>query len=521
MYERKVLFEVISQIFQDNQSIDKSYVEFIEHDAMIEEIKKEKLMPYLYNNDVVLRVFPEKIVTTLNKMHDENVNRLTLMYNELKEILLFASENNIKIILIKGFCISNQIFDNPFNRVFYDMDLIVEDKDIPTMIKYFKENGYHQFTMNYSTNEIEEIEQDEIKWFSWFHEYQYEKKVEDCTLYLEVKKTSSALDGSVMKKFSEHLEKMKIEELEVLTLDLTHSFLHLISNTYRECINTTNSAKVLRNIIDIMWFIKKYVKGEEDNLFAINNVRVQDILLLSKEYGLQDDLYFVMRLLKMIFPNNVILGYICGQINGFSNDKLDYLLSIIRTNSLDYYFNKENRVRIAKNYWRNYIFCNQHSERICSSPMKKFALDTEEGSIYGDIYKENEVINFQFTIPNYRKHMGKNRIVLNLIDGFINNEIFIHRIYAWINCELTGVACVTYDMQQSFEKEVQINQDEMIMTIKITRARYEDIISNNNKMAYNILIEREIRKGIDIGISALLEVSSSEHNLEKIAVVTL
>ena len=76
-------------------------------------------------------------------------------------------------------------------------------------------------------------------------------------------------------------------------------------------------------------------------------------------------------------------------------------------------------------------------------------------------------------------------------------------------------------MQQSFEKEVQINQDEMIMTIKITRARYEDIISNNNKMAYNILIEREIRKGIDIGISALLEVSSSEHNLEKIAVVTL
>ncbi|URZ18167.1 nucleotidyltransferase family protein [Clostridium felsineum] len=65
-----------------------------------------------------------------------------LFLQEIKEISKIAQERGIKLVFLKGYCLSEDIFNPPEMRESNDMDILVDYDDINDALKIFEEVGY-------------------------------------------------------------------------------------------------------------------------------------------------------------------------------------------------------------------------------------------------------------------------------------------------------------------------------------------------------------------------------------------
>ncbi|BAQ64654.1 hypothetical protein GM3709_1419 [Geminocystis sp. NIES-3709] len=102
-------------------------------------------MPLLYRNlnNICSQNIPKNIIKYLRKSFLENSKRNLILTNELFKILNQLKEINIKAIPYKGTILANSIYGKLSLRQVYDLDLIIDKKDLIKTEKLLLSQGYY------------------------------------------------------------------------------------------------------------------------------------------------------------------------------------------------------------------------------------------------------------------------------------------------------------------------------------------------------------------------------------------
>jgi len=514
MIARHALLGLLRLIYDDANSFVPDNVDWDEFFSIISD---EKLAAVIATNKHLLLNIPNEYIEKIEMAQINNQDRMLHLLGELKKIKLFADERGIGILLIKGFSTAEILYADPFCRIFYDLDIIIDEASMSQFFPFFEKEGYRQYGVSYLTGEEEEIALTETKWCSWFHEYQYVKAVDKHKLYVELKKSSSAVLYKTMKAFVHHKVLHEICGLPIDILDVEHTCLHLIANAYRECINTSNSSKCLRNFVEIMQFIAKFCPVLESEARA-PRCDFAKLTTYLNEYSMHDDFYFVSRILAQLFPENAALASFTANVTFRKNVWLEQLLCKIESNVIDYFFCESYRIRLAQNFWRDFFISNN----TCNLQNFRDTGILYSGTLYDNMFQfciqqSDTHLVFKMQIPEYKKHIDMQRIAMRFVDGFIDAPEFLH----YFSLSIDEIACSMYYSGEAsiFSLCSNIIGTTMCVDITISKENYVKYINPHNRIVFNVLVDQVLRPGFDIGIFALVEVSAGEHNLESLPCV--
>ena len=217
-----------------------------------------------------------------NKINEyKNKKKVRLQY--LKEIKYCFEKEGIDFFIIKGFVVSKIIYGNEFDRVFRDIDILVDYSQFKMADKCLRELGFVCQLDNDLPN-LNSILGYEVK---------YEKNVDGYFVFCELKiATSSIKDRRIIEKFKKNSEIIEVAGENYITFDRLHTFLLLITNAYSDFEDEFTRPR-FKNICDIVCFI--------------NNVNIDWIRLkmISKEYGFVHIVYAVLNLISS-FYNGII-----------------------------------------------------------------------------------------------------------------------------------------------------------------------------------------------------------------------
>lgn len=108
---------------------------------------EEGVAPYLYyclnksaSNLSITQQVKNKFVTTTQNVLARN----TVLYHELGKILRLFSENNIRVIVLKGAYLADKVYPHIGLRVMGDIDLLVNKSDLEIAQKLLLQRGYQQ-----------------------------------------------------------------------------------------------------------------------------------------------------------------------------------------------------------------------------------------------------------------------------------------------------------------------------------------------------------------------------------------
>jgi len=244
-------------------------------DELLVLLNKHKLLPFLYSEiaDEIPKEY-KKLYEYQLKKSIESQKKLWMIY---KEIILLAEQNEVKIVLPKGFPVANELYGNIDCRVSADIDLLVRKEDIEKVCEmmakigaYHRHNGrYEDFVKNFNSDR-----------FDNFYELKFMKFFMGEQLLIEVKKATDAIPEKYITEFIDSAVISKIEGYNVWRLDNEHMFVHLCANVHKDteghegiCSNVFR----LRNFIDLQQYIK--VKGKETNWEYVKDIAVRcDVL---------------------------------------------------------------------------------------------------------------------------------------------------------------------------------------------------------------------------------------------------
>ena len=231
-------------------------------------------------NEAILNFFVENKIENIfmNKIQNINTQKVPLIDNiekrlrinnrisvarvkEMISICQFLNNNGIEYAVVKGPVLSQIIYDNPYNRSYGDIDIVLLnfEKDCLKVMTYLSENDYVQDLgwgnrCRINTQEIvlgERIDHHEIRCVKGVN-----------NMYsVEIKNTLSCIPRTVIGEFCNYNKIYNIDGGDINSFDLNHTFISLCSNTFMnsESRNTVYyNNKYLRHYCDLFFFIKKY-----------------------------------------------------------------------------------------------------------------------------------------------------------------------------------------------------------------------------------------------------------------------
>ena len=81
-----------------------------------------------------------KIFSTVNMISQREFNKI--IFQEMKNINEFCEENNLRILFMKGLTLAQQLYEEPAQRQFNDIDVFLHENDLLAFNLYLVENGY-------------------------------------------------------------------------------------------------------------------------------------------------------------------------------------------------------------------------------------------------------------------------------------------------------------------------------------------------------------------------------------------
>lgn len=97
---------------------------------------------YWYLRTLVNPAVPNKVISTLYQLDQDNARRTLQMITEFMKILEIFRKNKIQAIVIKGFPLAQQLYGNITLRISKDLDILVSPKDIDGARKIIEMQGY-------------------------------------------------------------------------------------------------------------------------------------------------------------------------------------------------------------------------------------------------------------------------------------------------------------------------------------------------------------------------------------------
>lgn len=262
-YEQDLVVDILK-----GEKIEK--IEKIDWIKFLNIIINEDIYPIFYNFFLNNRdLIPYKFFKILEILHEKNKERVLFLKKKTIHILKKLKENNIIAIPLRGFLLSERIYDNLYLRSFNDIDIFVFEKDLFKAIDILKNEGFY-----FDLDKRKEAFLKKIH-FRLYNEYRLYKENLLIELHFDIlpKRFKKIKDFEKFFEFEDFdLNGFKIfifsKEFELIFLSI-HSFLHKYS--------------LLKFIFDIHNFIKKFNKDIDFyKIYEISRkFRILKILKLS------------------------------------------------------------------------------------------------------------------------------------------------------------------------------------------------------------------------------------------------
>lgn len=113
---------------------------------IVKEAKDQAVAPLLYHSLSKMEngrdYIPDDILRRLRNLYYRSLANNILLYHRLGRVLGFLREENIKVIVLKGAALAEQVYGNPALRPMSDVDLLVRKEDLPQVDKKLQLLGY-------------------------------------------------------------------------------------------------------------------------------------------------------------------------------------------------------------------------------------------------------------------------------------------------------------------------------------------------------------------------------------------
>lgn len=169
-----------------------------------EEIIKKNYLNYIYTDE------PHNIKLLLNKAN------VMLLQNELIKICKNFDEQKIKYITFKGAVLANRLYDNIYKRFFSDIDIFVFPQHFEEALNILYNNGY---VLRYPDD------------LSNPHHVVLKNGKINVELHKNILNPFTEIDETYMYN---HTETFSLSKQDVITFDLTATFLHLLYHLYMD-----------------------------------------------------------------------------------------------------------------------------------------------------------------------------------------------------------------------------------------------------------------------------------------------
>lgn len=323
--EDKFIIELLMQNtdFGNNEKLSAT----LDWDYIIHHCTQHKLLPVLYNRiKNVLRV-PQHIVRILDNEYKIRKHIYSKQRDEYLCLLNELSKAGLKIILLKGVYLAEKCYNDPLERPYLDMDILIQKHETEDVFRVMKSLGYVQGEYNKETHAIEELDNNRlIGYESELQHYGEFVKLSSSDFFpvysVDVHHRLSTVFDSFCYNSSllfQRAEKENIQGINFWRLSNEDFLLHLSSHLYWHTLSLRDiiSGRDMRllSYFDIALFISK------------NKINWEKLFEYAKESGLENALYYTLYHCQLIFgnivPNDIYITWDMQKVKTISNTIYD------------------------------------------------------------------------------------------------------------------------------------------------------------------------------------------------------
>lgn len=296
----------IPEILSSRKKVNSSNIHECDFNAL-SRIASLQLIDQLFDK-VYYDFLPEEV----KEKHSIKKNEVNIKIKKLLEMLKLLKKefdkNGIEFFLIKGFAISQYIFDDYTLRDFSDLDIIIDYERIDEANNIMKKIGFESDIESTILDNLNHLEIYEIEYYYPFMEGgELSKRLEN-RLTVELKKTTSSIeDMRLLEKFKSNKSTILIDGMEINTFNVNDTFILLCTNLYGNF--QLEFAKLkMRDFIDIYLFMDKY-NNDFDWYYILNT---------CNEFNITHKLFAVFSVINELYkdkvPDNIIKMFNIGNI---------------------------------------------------------------------------------------------------------------------------------------------------------------------------------------------------------------
>ena len=299
----------------------------LDWDYIIHHCTQHKLLPVLYNRiKNVLRV-PQHIVRILDNEYKIRKHIYSKQRDEYLCLLNELSKAGLKIILLKGVYLAEKCYNDPLERPYLDMDILIQKHETEDVFRVMKSLGYVQGEYNKETHAIEKLDNNRlIGYESELQHYGEFVKLSSSDFFpvysVDVHHRLSTVFDSFCYNSSllfQRAEKENIQGINFWRLSNEDFLLHLSSHLYWHTLSLRDiiSGRDMRllSYFDIALFISK------------NKINWEKLFEYAKESGLENALYYTLYHCQLIFgnivPNDIYKTWDMQKVKAISNTIYD------------------------------------------------------------------------------------------------------------------------------------------------------------------------------------------------------
>ncbi|MCD1260559.1 nucleotidyltransferase family protein [Paenibacillus athensensis] len=267
----------------------------VEWDELYTLASRHKIFPQVYT--LISPYLPSSQVPIFSDAWEKHLKKIACFIAETKNIAAIAKKHKVDLVFLKGIVLSKILYDNLYSRSTGDIDTLLRDSEVARFDLILKENLYFHACGTENPFEIinhqyERLPFPTLKQYDHHEYFEYYKQVQpDVFVALELQRyLHGAVQEPLIFDFLQSSQDIQIEDMEMKTLDLNHTFLSICENTYENS-EWSNEGPRLKDYFDLLSFLVKYKQ----------DLQWSHISALASKYALLDIVKLVLEQVNEIF----------------------------------------------------------------------------------------------------------------------------------------------------------------------------------------------------------------------------
>lgn len=493
----EMLLEFVRDLYFDNKEYWNKYKKLKNFDwnELKEVIEKNKVQLIFYK--YIYELIPKEMQCSFDQMYFSLLSKNKVLFKEFLRIKEILELNNIPFTLVKGFPLSKLIYDDIYIRTTSDLDILVAEEDVVRAYDCLSSFGYkQQIFYDRRTKKLITSDSAQFKYGDNSHELQCIKPIsEDRFLGVEIKRATSAIPLKHIKMFLESRQYYNVNDVNVASFDMSHTYLHLCANAYNnsETYMGIYRGTYIRDYLDIIMFVKKYQKSMDWNMLQ----------KLAVQYEIDFKVYTVMKncnelLGTKLVQDNILELFIDEKCDSFE-DRLNW-----KTSFINRFIDKHYRFVEANKFIKSKIL-----------ELHKYDLISNIEGITLTWEIDGNTLNFFFDIEGANlKKLNHHRIVLLLLNNYSNPDILFSDICINIIDDRISFEYCPVSYIQNFENQYtrlecqEIIPGKMKISINCKEFMFE------NRIFIKLIKQREIVDGFFARVMLTEDFAFDKHYIE-------